>query len=128
MSRLLLLVSVCILAVACEPAGTDQPSADIAVVAADAMIETTESLSGIAAYEKACASCHEPGLDNAPRTGDQDAWAGRSWLWEAVLVEHARQGYLGMPAQSKEAQLSNAEISLAAEYMLRQVHPEAPAD
>jgi cytochrome c5 len=92
------------------------------------MIETTETLSGAAAYEKGCARCHQQGLDGAPIVGDQDAWASRSWLWEAILVEHARQGFLGMPAQGESVQLSDAEISLAAEYMLRQVHPEAPPD
>jgi cytochrome c5 len=127
MSRLLLLAGVCILAVACKQPGDDQASPDDAVVA-EAMIETNEALSGAAAYEKACASCHEQGPENAPKTGDRDAWAGRSWLWEAVLIEHARQGYLGMPAQGDGVQLSDREISLAAEHMLRQVHPEVPPD
>ena len=127
MSRLLLLVGVCILAVACTQPGDDQAGPDESVVA-EAMIETIETLSGAAAYEKACASCHQQGLENSPKTGDRGAWAGRSWLWEAVLVEHARQGYLGMPAQGDGAQLSDREISLAAEYMLRQVHPEVPRD
>jgi len=127
MSRLLMLASVCVLAVACKQPGDDNVSQDDAA-GAEAMIETAETLSGAAAYEIGCASCHEQGLENAPRTGDADAWSGRSWLWEAVLAEHARQGYLGMPAQGGGAQLSHAEISLAAEYMLLQVHPEAPPD
>jgi len=127
MSRLLLLAGVCVLAIACKQPGDDQASPDESVVA-EAPIEVTETLSGATAYKKACATCHEQGLDNAPKTGDRDAWADRSWLWEAVLVEHARQGYLGMPAQGGGTQLSDGEISLAAEYMLRQVHPEAPRD
>jgi cytochrome c5 len=127
MSRLLLLAGACLLAVACKQPGDDQVSPDDAAVA-EATIEITETLSGATAYKKACATCHEQGLGNAPKTGDRDAWAGRSWLWEAILVEHARQGYLGMPAQGEGAQLSDAEISLAAEYMLRQVHPEVPRD
>jgi len=127
MSRLLLLASVCVLAVACKQPGDDQASPEDAMVA-DALIETTETLAGAAAYEKGCARCHEKGDGGAPVIGDQDAWAGRSWLWEAILVEHARQGYLGMPAQGESVQLSDAEISLAAEHMLRQVHPEVPPD
>ena len=127
MSRLLLLAGVCVLAVACKQTGGDQVASDDTAVA-EAMIETTETLSGAAAYEKGCARCHEQGSDGAPIVGDRDAWAGRSWLWEAILVEHAKQGYLGMPAQGESAQLSDAEISLAAEYMLRQVHPEVPRD
>ena len=127
MSRLLLLAGVCVLAVACKQPGDDHVSQDDAV-GAEAMIETAETLSGAAAYEKACARCHEQGDGGAPVTGDKDAWAGRSWLWEAILVEHAKQGYLGMPALGENMQLSDAEISLAAEHMLRQVHPEVPRD
>lgn len=127
MSRLLLLVGVCVLAVACKQPGGDHVSQDDAA-GAEAMIETAETLSGAAAYEKGCARCHEQGDAGAPVTGDQDAWTGRSWLWEAILVEHAKQGYLGMPALGENVQLSDAEISLAAEYMLRQVHPEVPPD
>ena len=127
MSRLLLLAGVCVLAVACKQPGGDHVSQHDAA-GAEAMIETAETLSGVAAYEKACARCHELGDGGAPITGDQDAWAGRSWLWEAILVEHVKQGYLGMPALGENVQLSDAEISLAAEYMLRQVHPEVPRD
>jgi len=127
MSRLLLLASVCLLAIACkQPEGDPVSAGDTAM--AEAMIETTATLSGAAAYRKACARCHDDGRDDAPITGDQTAWAGRSWLWEAVLVEHAKQGFLGMPAQGETRKLSDAEISLAAEYMMRQVYPELPRD
>ena len=127
MSRLLLLAGVCVLVVACKQPGDDHVSQNDAA-GAEAVIETAETLSGAAAYEKGCAQCHEQGDGGAPVTGVQDAWAGRSWLWEAILVEHAKQGYLGMPALDENVQLSDAEISLAAEHMLRQVHPEAPPD
>jgi len=127
MSRLMLLAGICALAVACEQLGDDQASSDDAVVA-EAMIETTETLAGAAAYEKGCARCHDHGEVGAPVIGDQEAWAGRSWLWEAILIEHARQGYLGMPALGENVQLSDPEISMAAEYMLLQVHPEVPPD
>ena len=127
MSRLLLLISVCLLAIACKQPEDDQLSAGDAAMA-EAMIETTATLSGAAAYRKACARCHDDGRDDAPITGNQTAWAGRSWLWEAVLVEHAKQGFLGMPAQGETRKLSDAEISLAAEHMMRQVYPEVPPD
>ncbi len=127
MNRFLLLASVCVLAVACKQPEDNQVTSDDVVVAA-ATVETTETLSGAAAYEKACARCHDEGRDDAPITGDAAAWAGRSWLWEAVLVEHAKQGFLGMPAQGDTKKLSDAEISFAAEYMLRQAYPNLPPD
>jgi len=127
MNRFLLLASVCVLAVACKQPEDNQVTSDDVVVA-EATVETTETLSGAAAYEKACARCHDEGRDDAPITGDAATWAGRSWLWEAVLVEHAKQGFLGMPAQGDTRKLSDAEISLAAEYMLRQAYPNLPPD
>jgi len=127
MNRFLLLASVCVFAVACKQPEDDQVTAGDVVVTV-ATVETTEILSGAAAYEKACARCHDSGRDDAPITGDAAAWAGRSWLWEAVLVEHAKQGFLGMPAQGDTKKLSDAEISLAAEYMLRQAYPDLPPD
>lgn len=80
------------------------------------------------AYEQACAGCHETGKDNAPRTGDRDAWAGRSALWEAVLFEHAKKGYFDMPAHGMDGRLSDDEVALAAQYMLEITHPDRPRD
>lgn len=83
-------------------------------------------ITGKDAYDKVCARCHEEGLDGAPKTGDPEAWAGRSWLWEAVLFEHAKEGYLAMPAKGGEETLDDATVEMAAEYMLTQTFPSAP--
>jgi cytochrome c5 len=81
-------------------------------------------IAGKEAYDQACARCHEEGLDGAPRTGDRDAWVGRSWLWEAVLFEHANAGYMAMPAKGGEEGLDDAEVEKAAEYMLTKTFPD----
>ncbi len=80
------------------------------------------------AYEQACADCHEEGKDGAPRTGDPDAWAGRSALWEAVLFEHAQKGYFDMPAHGLDGRFTDDEVALAAQYMLEITHPDQPRD
>lgn len=82
---------------------------------------------GQQAYNKYCASCHEEGLDGAPRTGDRDAWDGRSPLWEAVLFEHARCGYEDMPAQGGCTTLDELTVTKAAEYMLELTFPKLPS-
>lgn len=82
---------------------------------------------GSAAYQKACARCHELGVDGAPVTGRAADWAQRSRLWQAVLAEHARRGYLGMPAQAG-GELSDQEVQAAAEHMLAITHPGLPPD
>lgn len=85
-------------------------------------------LAGKQAYEEICAGCHEEGLDGAPRTGDAAAWDERSWLWEAVLFEHAREGYEDMPAKGGDATLDDATVTRAAEYMLTLTYPESHRD
>lgn len=85
-------------------------------------------LTGKQAYDQLCAGCHEEGLNDAPRTADRDAWEGRSWLWEAVLFEHARRGYKDMPAKGGDATLDEATVTRAAEYMLLLTYPETHRD
>jgi cytochrome c5 len=84
--------------------------------------------SGREAYELVCARCHAEGKNGAPKIGDPAAWEGRSSLWEAVLFEHAKKGYNKMPAKGGDEALDDATVERAAEYMLRQVYPDAPPD
>ena len=84
------------------------------------------SLIGQQAYEEICAGCHEEGLDGAPRTGNREDWEGRSWLWEAVLFEHARCGYEDMPAKGGCTTLDDVTVTKAAEYMMALTYPELP--
>lgn len=79
-------------------------------------------------YEWACAACHDNGDHGAPRIGDRDAWKDRSPLWSAVLLEHAKQGYLDMPARGGHPYLSDRAVTAAGEYLLGQTFPERPAD
>jgi cytochrome c5 len=83
-----------------------------------------ELLMGQRVYEDVCADCHEQGVDGAPAVGDRGAWAGRSCLWVAVLEEHAKDGYLKMPAKGGDSSLSDQEVSAAAQYMLTLTHPD----
>ncbi len=83
---------------------------------------------GARTYEMACARCHDEGVDGAPRIGDPDSWTGRSQLWDAVLAEHAKQGYLDMPAKGGIGTLDDAAIARAVEHMLIQTFPDSPRD
>jgi cytochrome c5 len=42
----------------------------------------------------------------------------------AVLEEHAKDGYLAMPARGGEPGLCDLDVSAAAEYMLTLTHPD----
>jgi len=79
-------------------------------------------------YEWACASCHDEGEDDAPIKGDRESWSDRSPLWSAVLLEHAKNGYLDMPTKGGEEHLSDRAVEAASEYMLYETFPELPRD
>ena len=123
MPRILMLFALAVLCAACRQSDTDLPPASGSGEQA-VPVHITPAI----AYEHACADCHETGKDNAPRTGDPDAWAGRSALWEAVLFEHAQKGYFNMPAHGLDGRFSDAEVAAAAQYMLEITHPDRPRD
>jgi cytochrome c5 len=83
---------------------------------------------GRAAYQQACAGCHETGRAGAPVPGRAQDWEDRSELWEAVLFEHARKGYLKMPARGGASSLSDYATEAAAEYMMGLVYPDRLQD
>lgn len=83
---------------------------------------------GKATYESACASCHDTGEQDAPVTGAREQWEGRSHMWQAVLFNHAKSGYLEMPARGGKTALSDESVEAATEYMLGVTYPELPKD
>jgi cytochrome c5 len=83
---------------------------------------------GKATYASACASCHEAGEGGAPRPGRREDWSDRSDMWQAVLFNHAKSGYLQMPGKGGQPELSDAAVEAAAEYMLGLTFPEKPLD
>jgi cytochrome c5 len=123
MPRMLMMLSLAVLCAACQKSDTGSPAAPAAGDEA-VPVHVTPAI----AYEHACADCHETGKDNAPRTGDPEAWAGRSALWEAVLFEHAQKGYFNMPAHGLDGRFSDDEVAAAAQYMLEITHPDRPRD
>ena len=123
MLRVLMILSLAVFCAACkqaDPGASASGSVDEKAVP----VHVTPNV----AYEHACADCHETGKNGAPRTGDADAWAGRSGLWEAVLFEHAQKGYFKMPAHGLDGRFSDEEVAAAAQYMLELTHPDRPRD
>ena len=80
------------------------------------------------AYELVCVTCHAEGKDGAPRTDHPEDWDGRSTLWQAILIEHAKRGYGDMPAKGGDGTLSDEVVAAAAEYMLERTQAGIPAD
>ena len=128
MFRILAPFALAAILTACGQANDPERPATSQVVAPPPA-ENTMQLTGKQAYEQVCAQCHDEGVDGAPKIGDREAWTGRSWLWEAVLFEHAKDGFMAMPAQGGEEALDDAIVEMAAEYMLAKTYPDVmPSD
>jgi cytochrome c5 len=111
MSRLLLFFLFSFTLTACEQAA-----------------DTSAVVSGQDAYNQVCSNCHNDGVNGAPRIGYPEDWAGRSTLWQAVLGEHASQGYLEMPAGGGDDTLDDPVVTAAALFMLERTNPDMPPD
>lgn len=125
MKRFIILLLPVLMLAGCGQKDPDHP----VLVGPDAEVTsspTSANRVGREAYEENCAGCHEEGLDGAPRTGNREDWEGRSWLWEAVLFEHARCGYEDMPAKGGCTTLDDVTVTKAAEYMMSLTYPDLP--
>ncbi len=116
--------------VACNPGPADLNSVreQADEKSPDSSVSIESDMSGQLAYENYCSSCHDTGKNGAPINGNSDDWVDRSSLWEAVLFEHANAGYLVMPAKGGRAELTEAVVDAAAEYMVVTTVGNIPRD
>ena len=122
MNRSIALLSLLWLFAGCAESGTGEaPPSEPQPAAMASALEI-----GQRAYEDLCAGCHDEGVNGAPRTGVRADWENRSWLWEAVLFEHAREGFNEMPEKGGDSELDDATVTKAAEYMMSLTFPELP--
>lgn len=73
-----------------------------------------------------CASCHQAGLDGAPRIGDRAAWIPRLKKGLDNLVASAIHGHGAMPARGGLPDLSAQQIRGAIVYMFNYGLPPTP--
>lgn len=103
-----------------RPVGQVRVAAAVATPASDSAPGGTAAAvrSGEAVYSESCMACHTTGAAGAPKAGDSAAWASRVAQGSGVLIQHALQGYKGMPAKGGCASCSDAEIKAAVEYLM----------
>lgn len=94
----------------------------IVVTAAPGGGGAASARSGEAVYNAACMACHASGAVGAPKFGDKAAWSPRLAQGVATLVQHALQGFKGMPARGGCANCSDAEIEAAVAFLTADVH------
>ncbi len=73
--------------------------------------------SGESVYQSSCMACHSTGVAGAPKLGDKAAWAPRISAGNSTMIQHALQGFKGMPAKGGCANCLDAEIKAAVEYL-----------
>ncbi len=90
-----------------------------------AAVTGSDSDQGESIYKKSCVACHNTGAAGSPKLGDQAAWASRITQGNAILTQHAIEGYKGetgyMPPKGGSMSLSDEEISMAVMYMVSKV-------
>ena len=125
-------------------AGKDlkQAAVEVTTAAVDAVKETTsaavektgaiiasvtgdDTARGESIYKKHCIACHGSGVAGSPKLGDKAAWSARISQGNAVLTQHAIEGYKGetgyMPAKGGFMSLSDEEMAATVMYMVSQV-------
>ena len=74
--------------------------------------------SGEAIYTASCQACHAAGIAGAPKTGDKLAWAPRIATGNAAMLKTATLGKGNMPARGGVADLTDAELKAAVDYLV----------
>lgn len=68
-------------------------------------------------YNTICSVCHAGGLAGAPKTGDKSAWAPRIVAGLDAMLKNATNGKGAMPPKGGAADLTDAELKAAVEYL-----------
>lgn len=68
-------------------------------------------------YAQTCKACHANPGSGAPLAGDRAAWAPRLAQGEKTLLDHAINGYKGMPPMGSCSDCGEAEFSALIKFM-----------
>lgn len=81
----------------------------------------SQAAEGKDVYNQNCAMCHVPGLANAPKFGDKEAWGPRLKTGREALLASALKGKGAMPAKGGNPKLSDEDVGAAVDFMLAAV-------
>ena len=89
---------------------------------AEGSLNTTLKM-GEQVFTQNCAVCHSQGINGAPILGNKIMWQPRRAQSEAVLLEHAMNGYGLMPAKGGKEDLDEKSVQSAIAFMLSKLPP-----
>lgn len=101
-----------------KSASLTEPVARVELAAAEKV--APGSRTGVQIYESVCASCHASGLLNAPKLGDNAAWAPRLAQGFETLISSATNGKNAMPPKGGATDLTDNELVRSVVYMANQ--------
>jgi cytochrome c5 len=70
-----------------------------------------------AVYDRSCKQCHTNPTTGAPQVGDKTAWAERVKQGRETLLDHAVNGYKGMPPLGACMDCTEKELLPLIEYL-----------
>jgi c(7)-type cytochrome triheme protein len=89
--------------------------------------QAQDRAAGRAVVEGACIGCHGSGVLGAPKVGDRAQWAARGKDLSALVRSAAAGTAKGMPPRGGRADLSDAQLRAAIEFMMGGAAPAAAA-
>lgn len=89
-----------------------------ALVASLGLAASAQAADGKQVYDNVCHKCHRTGVDDAPRTGNKDAWAPRIAKGLPALYKSAIEGKDGMPARADKPELTDEELKAGVDYLI----------
>lgn len=88
---------------------------------ADSAVDAISANAGQEIYDQYCYSCHNPGMNGAPRLGDTEAWAPRIAQGRSVLLTSTIEGIApAMPQRGLCLSCSDEDLAAAVDYMVEE--------
>jgi cytochrome c5 len=111
--------SVCLAGDACASGGSASAgSAAASPAPAMTMAQAATEFNAVATYDQYCAMCHNTGMANAPRLGDEAHWTARvAEVGLAVITTNAITGINAMPARGMCATCTDEQIGEIVQYL-----------
>ena len=97
-----------------------QPLARVEMQAVAPAKSDGKARDGATVYKTVCFACHATGVAGAPKAGDKAAWAPRLATGMAALLKSATNGKGAMPPRGGAADLTDAELKAAVDYLTSQ--------